>query len=334
MHYKSTSLGTLEVGLINACNLRCPLCLRNSGILTGLKKGEMLDFNVLVEFLDKLESLSRVVLMGSVSEPTLYPKLFELIMYLKNRNIKVRLSTNANTHDGEYWSELGNLLNQDDIVRFAIDGSTQELHEKYRVGGSLETVKENHRAFKKTSIATTVLQNIIFEYNNHDRENIKKIFIEENFDFLEFAPCYEPSSFEDKENKKILPTSDLVRYQKTKNAVEERFVSSCPEFSSNAAYLGHRGILVPCNEQEDKFMKLKDVTTIYNSSVEECFKGLNQILAGINNDVICKKSCSLMGQLECIKHPIVQIDRSFNSFDLIDFREKMPVDLKGVRLAK
>lgn len=334
MHYQPTTLGTLEIGLINACNLRCPLCLRNSGILKDIKKGEMLDLSVLTNFLDKLSSLNRVVLMGSVSEPTLYPDLFDLIKYLKQRDIRIRLSTNANTHTEAYWRELSLLLDENDIVRFAVDGSTQELHSKYRVGGTLETVLKNHRAFREKSAAATVLQNIIFEYNVGDKENIKKIFMEESFTYLEFSPCYEPPNFNETAKEKILPVPELVRYQKTKNAVNDRNVSSCPEFKSNAAYLGHRGILVPCNEQEDRFMKSKNPTTIYNASLEECFGQLNSILENIKNDSICQKSCSLMGQLECVKHPIVQLDREFNSFDLIDFREKMPANYRGNTSAK
>lgn len=334
MHYKSTSLDTLEIGLINVCNLRCPLCLRSSGILKDLKKGEKLDLSVLINFLDGLTSLSRVVLMGSVSEPTLYPELFSLIEYLKKRNIRIRLSTNANTHTVDYWRSLSELLDENDIVRFAVDGSTQELHEKYRVGGSLEVVLNNHRAFKEKAKAATVLQNIIFEYNVNDKENIKDIFLREGFTYLEFSPCYEPPNFKDTAKDKILPVPELVRYQKTKNSVNDRIVSSCPEFKSNAAYLGHRGILVPCNEQEDRYMREKNPITIYNSTLESCFDHMNKILDNIKNDSICQKSCSLMGQLECVKHPIVQLDRDFNSFDLIDFREKMPANYKGNSSAK
>ena len=80
---------TLEIGLINKCTLSCPLCLRNyKELMSSLKKNERLDWDILKNFLDQLNALERVVLMGAVSEPTLYPEFFELIRYLKERNIK------------------------------------------------------------------------------------------------------------------------------------------------------------------------------------------------------------------------------------------------------
>jgi wyosine [tRNA(Phe)-imidazoG37] synthetase (radical SAM superfamily) len=64
------------------------------------------------------------MLVGSLSEPTLYPYIFELIKYLKSRKIKIELCTNGDTHNPEWWYKLGKLFDLNDSVYFTICGST------------------------------------------------------------------------------------------------------------------------------------------------------------------------------------------------------------------
>jgi wyosine [tRNA(Phe)-imidazoG37] synthetase (radical SAM superfamily) len=87
--------------------------------------------------LNEYKNVKNISLAGFASEPTLYPYIFELIKYLKSRNIKIELYTNGNTHDKTWWRELGKILTKNDRTYFTICGSTQELHSKYRVGSNL-----------------------------------------------------------------------------------------------------------------------------------------------------------------------------------------------------
>ena len=313
---------TLEIGLINKCTLSCPLCLRNDKeLMSSLKKNERLDWDILKNFLDQLNALERVVLMGAVSEPTLYPEFFELIRYLKERNIKVRLCTSGSTNTEEWWSKLGPMLN-------AVDGSTQELHSKYRRGSKLSEVLKYHRAFKKNSAATTILQHIVFQFNEHDKDNIRNIYFQENFDLLEMSPCYEPNlRMKDVEKDGIIPVKELFNYQRIKNKVAEHATpkvwKGCPEATDNAAYLSHRGLLIPCNEQEDSHFLKKNIINIYDNSIEEVMEYLNVILENINNDSTCLRACTEMGQRECFIFPITQYNKKGDKYELIDFRECM-----------
>ena len=319
---------TLEIGLINKCTLSCPLCLRNDKVLMGrLKKNESLDWQVLRNFLDTLVNLERVVLMGAVSEPTLYPEFFELIKYLKCRNLKVRLCTSGSTHDEAWWAKLGPMLDENDITRFPVDGSTQELHSKYRRGSVLNDVLKYHAAFKSASACTTILQHIIFQYNEHDKDNIRDIYFKENFDLLEMSPCYEPNlNMKNVEKDGIIPIKTLYNYQRLKNQAvnnNPKIWKGCPEARDNAAYLGHRGLLVPCNEQEDAHFKMDTFVNIYDNSIDEVIEYLNVILNGINTDDTCLRSCTEMGQRECFIFPITQYNKVGDKYELIDFRECM-----------
>ena len=319
---------TLEIGLINKCTLSCPLCLRNDKkLMSNLKKNESLEWGTLKRFLDELVKLERVVLMGAVSEPTLYPEFFELIEYLKGRNLKVRLCTSGSTHNVEWWKKLGPLLDENDIVRFPVDGSTQELHAKYRRGSILKDVLKYHTAFKSNSESTTILQHIIFQYNEHDKDNIRDIYFKENFDLLEMSPCYEPNlSMKNVERDGIIPIKTLFNYQRLKNSAADnnpKIWKGCPEARDNAAYLSHRGLLVPCNEQEDSHFKLKEFVNIYDNTTDEVIEYLNVILDGIKTDPTCLRACTEMGQRECFIFPITQYNKVGDKYELIDFRECM-----------
>lgn len=333
-------LTVLELGLINKCNNVCPLCLRsNQELMNSIPKNEQLEYNALVNFLDHLPNLDRVVLMGALSEPTLYPELFDLIKYLKGRNIRVRISTNGSTNKIRWWRQLGTLLDANDIVRFPIDGSTNELHQKYRRGSTIERVLERHAAFKfgddgtLNSQATTILQHIIFQYNEHDGDNIREIYFRENFDLLEMSPCYEPRlATPQLISDGVIPIKPLHDYQKLKNKVVGDYIEKssyveipggCPEAKDGAAYLGHRGLLVPCNEQEDDHLPLAEFINIYDNTIEEVFDYLNEILDGINTNETCADSCTAMGQRECFVFPITQYNKVGDKYELIDFRECM-----------
>ncbi|QOI69383.1 putative radical SAM protein [Campylobacter phage F379] len=316
---KPEDIEVAELSLINLCNLKCPMCLRQN--IDFKMKVNHLDLNNLKRFLNDLPNLKRVVLMGAVCEPTLYPHIFELLEYMNTRNIKVRLSTNGSTKID--WARLGKTMKKGDIIRFPVDGSTQELHSKYRVGSKLADVLEHHKIFKENSEATTIMQFIQFDYNRDDEDNIKQMYKNSTFDLLEICPCYEPPNLDPKASVK--PRTELLKFFKMKDNLrnDKSEVLGCPEAAMNAIYLNHMGILVPCNEQEDYFLDKPDTININKNTTQECFDFMNNILKNIRCNEVCKRACSKMGLKECFLYPIFQLNRENTKFELVDFRECM-----------
>ena len=184
----------IELGLINNCVLECPMCTRREEDLLNKTPKSELPLEGLIQFLDKLPSLKIVELVGTISEPVMYSKLISLLKYLKSRSLRVIISTNANVQNGrKLWKEIGEVLDQKDSVKFAVDGSTQEIYEMYRRKGKLSNVLTNHRLFKENTTAVSILQFILFDHNDKDTDNIKELFYKESFDLLEFLPCGEPA---------------------------------------------------------------------------------------------------------------------------------------------
>jgi hypothetical protein len=145
--------------------------------------------------------------------------------------------------------------------------------------------------------------------------------------------CYEPSLATPRiVEEKIIPIKALFEYQRAKRGALDQYrkksnkvviPGGCPEAKTGAGYLGHRGLLVPCNEQEDVHLPLDNFVNIYDNTVDEVFGYFNQILSNIDYDDTCAKACTLMGQKECIVYPITQYNKIGDKYDLIDFRECM-----------
>ena len=91
--------------------------------------------------------------------------------YLVGRNVRFELLTNASTYDDKWWNRLNKHLTKDDTVVFTICGSTQELHERYRVGQDLQTMLRHAESFKMGNPnRNDCIQHILFKYNQLDFE--------------------------------------------------------------------------------------------------------------------------------------------------------------------
>lgn len=275
----------LEIELINKCQLSCPLCTRNQKKFKELdmyRNPDEIDFTQLIDFLDNLDDLEKVLLVGSVSEPTLYSHFLDLVKYLKNRNISITISTNGMSNIN--WDKLNKLLNKNDIIKWAIDGSTQELHSFYRKGSVLDTVlKHKNKVFG----AYNVLQNIIFKHNESDIENIKNLGKE--FDEVSFEHCY---SFSDENyiSKPVYEPIELI--QKVYINIKPHNNIMCESKKYNSWYISFTGDLFPCCHLNEANFKTE--CNIKNEFVD--IKKYLDTLVSKTDENICKIMCSKVNQ--------------------------------------
>ena len=164
-----SAIHEIEIEFTTLCNAKCPLCYRNYKAFATPKyvKPFQRDFNDAIQQLDKFDSLDFVMLVGSLSEPTLYCKFIDIVKYLKRRGISLEICTNGDTHDKTWWKTLGECLNSDDKVYFTICGSTQELHSRYRKNTNLERILQNAAALRSAQ-HVDYAQCIRFNYNSDD----------------------------------------------------------------------------------------------------------------------------------------------------------------------
>jgi MoaA/NifB/PqqE/SkfB family radical SAM enzyme len=158
----------IEMDLTGTCNLECPLCTRNYSHAQHLVKKNVRPLKDIVAQLDEYPNLQRFFVAGAVSEPTMYKEFLGFIEYLNSRNIRYELFTNGNTHNPAWWKHLGELVPANCMIAFTICGSTQELHEQYRVGSSLSQILTHARAVRESGRAHDWVQLIRFDYNADD----------------------------------------------------------------------------------------------------------------------------------------------------------------------
>jgi MoaA/NifB/PqqE/SkfB family radical SAM enzyme len=163
-----------ELDLTGTCNLSCPLCSRNYSHAQHMVFKNERPLSEIINQLDTFPNLERGFVAGQVSEPTLYTDFLDYIRYLKNRNITLEIFTNGSTRDIDFWSELSSILTEDDQVHFTICGSTQEIHEKYRIGSNLSKLLDNVKSFQSNK-NNDFCQFIKFEYNKDDEVNVKQL---------------------------------------------------------------------------------------------------------------------------------------------------------------
>lgn len=169
----------IEIDLTGSCNARCPLCARNYKHLE-VKYNER-SLNDMTSQFDEYINLEYIHLVGTVSEPTLYKQFFNLCHYFVKRKVAIEICTNGDTHNPAWWAELGGILSERDSVYFSVCGSTQELHETYRVGCSLANLRANAKAFREACAhKIDYVQHIEFDYNKEDLNSpaMKEIFAE------------------------------------------------------------------------------------------------------------------------------------------------------------
>lgn len=193
----------VEFDLVGHCNLDCPLCVRNYIKADHIRIPNIRPVEDIIAEIELMTNIEDIYLVGTSSEPTLYPHIFELMDYLASKNIFTEICTNGSTHNPEWWEEFGKRFHDNAEVHFTICGSTPELHSFYRKNSDLDKLLANHQGFRKglNGKKVDICQHILFEYNEEDFKagNMEPIF--EKFSDRNLTETYytrDPSIYMDK----------------------------------------------------------------------------------------------------------------------------------------
>ena len=165
---KKSDIEEIEMDLTGTCNLRCYICTRNFVHSQHMVKKNIRPMSEIIKQIDSFSGLKRFFIAGTISEPTLHPEFFEFIEHLNKKDITYEIYTNASCHSNDWWEQLGKLVPEKCKTIFTVCGSTQELHEKYRVGSNLNIILDNAAAFREIGRHNDWVQHIRFKYNSED----------------------------------------------------------------------------------------------------------------------------------------------------------------------
>lgn len=168
---------SIETG--NICNLSCPLCPTADKEQNGVKKGFM-TFESFKVIFDKIAPFVKTIDLFSWGEPFLNKDVGKMIAYARKKKPKLRIFIDSNmNHISE--EQIDALVRHGlDVLKVSCDGVSQEIYEKYRVGGSVDRVVENmgrvlrKKAELKSGKPAVVWKYLVFKHNRSEVEAARR----------------------------------------------------------------------------------------------------------------------------------------------------------------
>lgn len=288
----------------NRCNLRCPLCPTGRG-LQG-RPPQTLDMAAFERILEEVGPYVYMINFQNWGEPTLARQLPEMIAKAHAARIATTVATNGN-----YSPKLNARLIEaglDNLI-VAIDGATQESHQKYRVQGKLALVKENVRQLvdARDQIGKrrpyVEVQFLVFEYNRHEIPAIWRLAGECRADGLLIRAAVAPGN-----------TANRRRFY-TWN--EER--NFCRRFWYTASINADLGVTPCCNF----FFRQDDLGNVGSGSFDSVWNGDTYVrnrVAVVNRDfeqlhANCNACKKYNGKLGCEAYGVegAEVDAAWNA---------------------
>ena len=156
------------------CNIKCVLC----PVTEGLKRDSgYMDLELFKKAIDQIGDYVFLILLWDWGEPFLNPQIYDMIIYAKQRNIKIVSSTNGHIFAQRDYAERVVRSGIDSLI-FAVDGITQQTYERYRQGGDMEKVMagiKNVIEVRKILKLKTPLVNMRFIVAKHNEHEVPKL---------------------------------------------------------------------------------------------------------------------------------------------------------------
>ncbi|MBI3551257.1 MAG: SPASM domain-containing protein [Elusimicrobia bacterium] len=235
----------------NVCNLSCPLCPAARD-LHDHKRG-MMSLDDFKKIIDEVGAYLYEIDLFDFGESLLNPKIYDMIRYAADRNIRTNLSSNLNVVDVDRLVESG-------LSRLiaSVDGTSQETYKQYRVHGDYDKVMGHIKAIaaKKKALGTSepelVWRFIVMEQNRHQVPEMYRL-AEELGMKVDLLPMRLNTSI-DKEveqdsaelRSKWLPMVDMLRRDNYKAKKPPRVGPDTCLFLWNQLTITWSGIVTPC----------------------------------------------------------------------------------------
>ena len=239
----------ISVEITDFCNLHCPECPVGIGRISKSDKSSF-NFPLFKTLIDELKPKLQHVILYFQGEPFLNNQFIDFIQYTHLAGIYTSTSTNGQFLTKKNAREI--VLSGLDKIIISIDGSTQQVYETYRVGGSLQKALEGIKLLvewkKKLKSVTPFIeiQFLVLRSNEHQMNEMKQLTKSLGADRLTFksAQLY---NFENG-NKLLTTVNRYARYKRTKNGkfvIKGRQSNSCWRSWSGGVINVH-GEVLPC----------------------------------------------------------------------------------------
>ena len=287
--YGKPSFASFE--LSSRCNLNCPQCDVGNNLTN--RKNNFLEYHDYCKIIDEIGTTMLDAIFYFQGEPLLNKNFANYISYAKQYNIYTIISTNAQIIDKNI--ALNIVKSGLDRIIISIDGTTQDVYEKYRVGGSLSKSIEAIKFLKeaktelKSKTPSIEAQFIVFRFNEHQISEFKQLAPTWGADKISIksAQIHSPN-----QNSEIIPTiNKYSRYHKINNEwkIKKDFSKACFRAWYGMVVSADGNILPCCFDKQEKhsYGNIKDdkIENIWKNKKSKDFR--NTLLNNRKNINIC-----------------------------------------------
>lgn len=275
------------------CNLKCVECPTGNETLTRNKS--FLKFDLFKKIIDENKKTLSYLMLYFQGEPFMNKEIYEMISYANERNVFTMTSTN-----GHFLTEE----NSQKIVRsklnkliISIDGTTQEVYEKYRKGGSLNTVLDGiknlveEKEKQKSKFPFIELQFLVLKSNEHQIYETKQLAKDLKVDKLNFKSA---QIYDFQNNTSLIPSiRKYSRYRRNSKGILEfknKIENKCWRLWSSAV-ITSTGEIVACCYDKDANFKFGNIQNEKLSKIwknADYLKFRNKILTSKSEIEMCK----------------------------------------------
>ncbi|MDX2191671.1 MAG: radical SAM/SPASM domain-containing protein [Bacteroidota bacterium] len=282
----------ISVEPTTACNLQCPQCI--SGLRAFTRSTGTMDLKLFNSIITQLSPYLMYNTLYFQGEPMLNKSIFDMINLASENNIYTSTSTNGHYLSDEACTLLINSGLQKIII--SVDGANSLSYSKYRIGGDFDKVKEGiaQLVSKKQQLRKSnpiiVMQFVVFNHNENEIEDIKKLAKKLKVDRLEIKTA---QVYDYQTDSEWIPNKvELSRYQKDANniyQIKNDHLNKCWRMWQSAV-ITWDGKVVPCCFDKDAHHSMGNLN---NNSFEEIWFSdkyndfRNQILRSRKSINIC-----------------------------------------------
>jgi MoaA/NifB/PqqE/SkfB family radical SAM enzyme len=292
----------LTTELTFRCNAKCPACHRWKPLRVNLNDPQYtisLDRFQQLFNPELLNNLEWLVLNGNFGDSIMNKQFREIISYVKSHGTRLLIHTNGGIHNQDYWTDVGNILTDQDIINFDLDG-LQDTHHIYRINTEFDKVFANAQSVIKTARAQVHWKYIVFEHNKHQVDEARDLAKQTGFTTF--------STVKTSRDVFAPKTGNFVHAKKTDQYEEAERKIHCVWRDWGKWYISPNGLVFRCcwtgghyfDKQNDRFYYPPEFERLFNGfdvPIQKIIQynywnKLQQFLQGYDRSFnLCKSQC-------------------------------------------
>lgn len=254
----------IMIEVTNVCNLKCTTCYSHQ----DWREKRFMSLDIFKKIVNDIPSPeTKTISLYNYGEPLMHPDIWEMVRYAKTSKIKnVKIATNGTYLTARKSLEL--IRWWLDYLSISVDGTTQEVYEKFRIWGNIKEVLTHTKQIvelkKKLWAGPKIeLQFIIMSHNQHQIPSVEALARNLGVDYLR----YKTVLIKDQKWWSLLPKD--VQYTRYNPKIEKKNTCHKPE---QGIVINVDGEVIPCCYITDDFIPVHRFWNIETKWLQEVFQ--------------------------------------------------------------